>query len=119
MSGNKYINPGAEFEGDSYFMSLVPKEAVLVRVVDVPEKVVREQVEEEFKQDVEKMKEEVVSEKLILDQPDQVTNEGKVEHVVSNEPKPLNEEGAQENEVSKEVLLTEDPLDGVKIIMND
>jgi putative alpha-1,2-mannosidase len=54
-----------------------------------------------------------MEEKLILDQPDQVTKTGKVEHNVQDDL-PLNETSPQDD--SKEKLLTEDPLAGVTII---
>ena len=59
-----------------------------------------------------------MAEKLILDQPDQVTSSGKVEHsVVGDDNIQINEVGADEiNVKSKDKLLTEDPLAGVTII---
>ena len=117
LNGSKHVAAGAEFEGDSYFMSLVPREAVLVKIVSVPEKNVREQVEVETAE--VKTEETMPKEKLLLDQPDQVTDQGKVEQVANTDDtvKPLHETPQPEGD--KEVLLTEDPLDGVKIIIND
>jgi len=93
--GKKMVGPNEEFEGDSYFFQMVPQEAILVKTI--------------------RGKGEKMDEQLILDQPDQVTSEGKVEHVVSDER--LNEMPEEGMEKSKsEVLLTEDPLDGVTII---
>ena len=53
--------------------------------------------------------------KLILDQPDTITQKGKVEHVVTKETpvQPLNDSAGAKN---ADVLLTENPLDGVSII---
>ena len=61
-------------------------------------------------------KEHQMSDKLILDQPDTITNKGKIEHMVGdNTMKPLNDSSnpAKQNQ---DVLLTENPLDGVAII---
>lgn len=97
--GKKWVDPGQTWKGDSYFLSMVPREALLVETLT-------EQKKEEKK----------MPEKLILDQPDQVTVAGKVEHTVSQEDLPINETAPQESKPSKERLLTEDPLAGVTII---
>lgn len=93
--GKKWVEPNGTWEGDSYFLSMVPKEAVLVRAL------------------TEENKEVKVENKLILDQPEQITRTGKVEHKVSDDL-PLNE--ADPREAEKEKLLTEDPMSGVTII---
>lgn len=93
--GKKWIQPGQTWEGDSYFLSMIPREAVLVRTLDEPNKEIK------------------MEERLILDQPDQVTSAGKVEHKVA-EDLPLNE--TDPNTLEGEKLLTEDPLAGVTII---
>ena len=98
-SGRKVVGPGQEWQGDNYYMSLVPQEAILVRTIVSPQQE-REQ----------KMKEE----KLLLDQPEKVTVEGTVEQVVKNPVKKLNETPVVDP--SQEVLLTEDPMDGVQIL---
>jgi hypothetical protein len=96
--GKKWIGPGQTWKGDSYFMSMVPREAVLVESL------------------CENNKEETkVEEKLILDQPEQITSSGKVEHGVSDDlPKVV--ESSPEESKKKERLITEDPLSGVTII---
>jgi len=94
--GRRHIGEGQTFQGDSYFMEFVRRHE-LILVEDISER-------------------NTVSEKLILDQPDQVTTVGKVEHVVEPESKPLNEASPQQTP-QKDVLLTEDPLDGVEIIL--
>lgn len=93
-----------EFEGDNYFMMLVHRnEAILVKTIRTPEQ----------------ERNPIVEEKLILDQPDTVKTVGKVEHVVATEPvKKLDETETKTVKEVKDVLLTEDPLNGVKIIMN-
>ena len=98
--GKKWIEPGKTWKGDSYYLSMVPKEAILVESL------------------CEGAKEEVkMNDKLILDQPDQITSSGRVEHAVTDDSLPINETSPQE-EVSKkrERLITEDPLAGVTII---
>jgi len=96
--GRRWVEPNGTWEGDSYFMSMIPREAVLVKTISEPKK-------EETK----------MEERLILDQPDQVTKLGKVEHKVSEEL-PINEAGPEGNLENKDKLLTEDPLAGVTII---
>ena len=95
--GKKWVEPNGTWEGDSYFLSMVPREAVVVRTISEPDN-----------------KEVKLENKLILDQPDQVTSAGKVEHKVS-EGLPLNEVDPQDADGS-EKLLTEDPMAGVTII---
>lgn len=61
----------------------------------------------------------MTEEKLILDQPDQVTEQGTVEHVSPTTPgvQPLNEQpGADPATKPQDTLLNEDPMDGVTII---
>jgi hypothetical protein len=97
----KVIQPGGIFQGDDYFMSLVPNELQLVKVI--------------FPAEEERKKENIMNEqKLILDQPDTVTVEGVVEKIIVNDM-PLNENDPKDAE-SKPVLLNEAPLDGVKIL---
>lgn len=95
--GKKWVEPNGTWEGDNYFFRMIPENAVLVKTILEPKK-------EETK----------MEEKLILDQPEQITKSGKVEHKVS-ENLPLNEE-APEASPEKERLITEDPLSGVTII---
>lgn len=105
--GKKWVQPNETWEGDSYYLSMVPKEAIMVKVLEEPKS----------NECLNENKENKVDEKLILDQPDQVTNSGKVEHSVDNDL-PLTETKPQKEEKnkSKEKLLTEDPLAGVTII---
>lgn len=107
--GKRWVQPNDTWEGDSYFLTMVPREAVLVKTISEPIKTTNEQV------NINESKENVMEEKLILDQPDQVTNTGKVEHSVKNDL-PLTENPKKDEDKSKEKLLTEDPLAGVTII---
>lgn len=93
--GKKWVQPGDTWEGDSYFLSMVPREATIVKTLVEPNKEVK------------------MEERLILDQPDQVTSSGKVEHKVADDL-PLNETNPVKPGEDK--LLTEDPLAGVTII---
>lgn len=97
LDGRTVVGPGEEWDGDNYFMKMVPREAILVKCIQPPTP-----------------KEEIMAEqKLILDQPDTVTNSGKVEHVVAdNNVKPLTEQQPGQ----KETLLTEDPMAGITIL---
>lgn len=102
FDGKKWVGPNETWKGDSYFLAMIPREAILVETLISPN---------------QGLQEEKMSEKLLLDQPDQITQNGKVEHVVSNVQKPLNEQDKQEEQnENKETLLTEDPLAGVTII---
>jgi hypothetical protein len=94
----RVVGPLQEFQGDNYFMQLVESnQARLVRVLMTPEQ----------------EKDTKMEEKLILDQPDIITEAGKVEHVVAEPEKPLNETPVNDPPLQEEVLLNEDPLDGV------
>ena len=61
-----------------------------------------------------------MEETLILDQPDQVTTAGKVEHVVKkpSKKKKLNETMPPEDPQNNEVLLNDAPIDGVEILLD-
>jgi len=103
--GIKLLNKDAMFEGDSYFFQLV-RTGELKFIRELTAKVERT--------------EEMTPKKLILDQPDRVTAQGTVEHVVADpKAKPLNEVAPTRKQAPPaEVLLTEDPMDGVEIILN-
>lgn len=108
-SGIRVVGPRKRFQGDSYFMSWVGPPMNLLKLVEVvvpqsPQKFANEETEMENK--------------LILDQPDTVTQSGKVEYVVAGDPavKQLND-NVDPTKKAPEVLLTEDPLDGVEIIL--
>ena len=100
FDGKKWVGPNETWKGDSYFFCLVPRDAILVETLITPNPKESNMINED---------------KLLLDQPDQVTKIGKVEHVVANNSKPINEDQDNE-ELSKEKLLTEDPMAGVTII---
>ena len=108
-SGMKKVGPGKEWQGDDYYMDLVRNnEAVMVKCIHTPEQT------KAMKQEKEKPMNE---EKLILDQPDVVTEQGTVEQVIEDPPKPLNETTPPEVEEKKDVLINEDPMEGVDILI--
>ena len=109
--------PGSgEWEGDDYFMQMLTppnRDAILVKTIRAPDEDKEEIIEESVKEEATEMQDE---KKLILDQPDQVTADGPVEHVVpQEETKPLNENKPSPKE-QVEILLTEDPMDGLEIL---
>lgn len=74
-SGLRTIGPGKEFQGDSYYMQLVKQgHCRLIKEIQSPE------------QQQAVLNEANMEEKLILDQPDIITEQGKVEHVVPKTP---------------------------------
>lgn len=99
QSGEKTILPNQEWIGDDYFMNLVrTNEARLVREIESAH-----------------TEKDTMEEKLILDQPTKFTQNGTVEHVIS--------QSSQTNEIVEEKdegdrLLTEDPLEGVEILLS-
>lgn len=121
-SGLVEVAIGGEWEGDNYYMFLVRNNmAALVRTISDP--VVQEVVVPEtivIEESVITEGKENMQNKLILDQPECVTSEGKVEHVIV-EPKNKTKEKVTKQKSSKfdenkEILLNDDPLDGVQIL---
>lgn len=113
-SGIRIIRAGKEFQGDNYYMQLVKKGILrLVKQIQAPESNSQKTnvvVNESNNQEVSSMEE-----KLILDQPDTVTNEGKVEHIISEPKQKINE--TQDGEPQSDVLLNEGPIeDGFVIV---
>lgn len=105
-SGTRKIPPNGQFQGDSYYMQMVKTgELQLVEVVQTPEQALAAQQEAQM-----------AEEKLILDQPEIITEQGTVEHVVDKKvPKQkLNEGGDQKQ---PDILLNESPPDDGFIIV--
>lgn len=88
-----WIKPGERFVGDDYYRCVRGFAFV-------------ESYQEESK----------VSEKLILDQPDTITNAGKVEHTIVDR-NPQKEAKSEAKSKDKETLIVEDPIDGVDVIL--
>lgn len=98
---NPRIPGSGRFQGDDYFMSLVRSN--MLRLI----KTLRTEEEETMNE-----------EKLILDQPDTITEAGQVEHVAAPKLKqPLHEGEGDEGE-DPVVLLNENPMDDVEILDN-
>lgn len=113
-TGMRVVGPRRRFEGDSYFMKWVGAPMNLLRLIEekIP-KMTTQEIADQFSQKQENV---MPSEKLILDQPDTINRQGKVEHVVGDDSmKPLND-STNNGKQSPDVLLTENPLDGVAII---
>lgn len=93
-SGLRIIEGKAQFQGDDYYMQMVRSgELRLIEVIQTPE----QQKEAEMSED----------NKLILDQPDTITEQGKVEHVPAQPAvQPMNEGGDQKE---PDVLINESP----------
>lgn len=104
-SGIRSVGANQEFQGDNYYMQLVKQGYLrLVKEIQSPQQqVISEATEVKMEQ------------KLILDQPDTVTEQGKIEHVVSNPVQKLNE--TQNQEKQPEVLLNEGPVEGGFVIV--
>lgn len=96
--GKKWVGPNQTWKGDSYYFTMVPRDAILVENLEPQRK-----------------EESTMAQKLILDQPDQITTSGKVEHSVPGDEFPINEVAPKDSK-AKEILITEDPLAGVTII---
>ena len=100
--GIKVVPPKVRFKGDSYFMLLVKPPQNLLRFI------------QEIKtEEIEPMSEK----KLILDQPDMVTARGTVEHVVDDISPLKNLRDSVDNKQQKDILLNENPMDGIEIII--
>jgi hypothetical protein len=104
-SGVRKLGPKQQFQGDSYYMQLV--RAGMLRLIEVI------QTEE---QEREALLAEHNEHKLITDQPDRVTNKGKVENVVDRgvSKQRLHE---SDHQPQPDVLLNEGPSDGGFIIV--
>lgn len=116
FDNKKWVGPNETWKGDSFFLKMIPKEAILVKTIISPD--------EQKRQEQQKEEGKMLNEnKLILDQPDQITTEGKIEHSIPseecieiNENKSKKKKTKSESKSNKEKLLTEDPIAGVTII---
>lgn len=102
LEGKKMVKTKEQFQGDSYFLKFVGPPNNLLKMV--------RRIEETNERATN------MTDKLILDQPDQITNQGKVEHVIADTQKAI----IKENDANKNqdnVLITENPIDGLEIIL--
>jgi len=113
LCGRKLIPPKGRFKGDEYFLQFVKSgdiklvEAIAPKVNPAPSV----NTLNENTQQGDKM------EKLILDQPDKVTQHGKTESVVVNtNPNQVIKDHNSSNQPQTDVLLVESPMDGIDII---
>ncbi len=101
------VPPGQTFVGDSYFLNL--QRSGEVRLIEV------------LKPEVSERTDIMEEKKLILDQPNRFTNDGQTEHVAPQDnPEPLTENQPQQQKPPtppKDTLITEDPLEGVEILL--
>ena len=112
-SGVRVIGPNQQFQGNSYYMQLVKTGYLrLIKELRSPEQ--EEAMEEEAMNEETTMNEE----QLILDQPDTITEQGKVEHVV-NETIPIQPLHEGEDEEKTDVLINEEPEDDGFIIVEN
>lgn len=113
--------PGCRFQGDSYFMKWVGSPMNLLRLIEVVVPMMTfEQLQAHKEQQELLLEEEAMAneKKLLLDQPDTVTTHGKIERVVVDpEQQAINDVTDPAPKKQHDVLLTEDPLDGVEIIL--
>lgn len=104
-SGIRQLAPNAQFQGDNYFMQLV--RAGHLRLIKELQSPAQQRALNEAAN---------MNDKLILDQPDRVTNQGKVEQVVQpTAPQKLNESDKQPQ---TDVLLNEGPVDNGFVILS-
>jgi hypothetical protein len=106
-SGIRSVGPKAQFQGDNYYMQLVRQGLLrLVKEIQSPE---QQRAANEPK----------MEEKLILDQPDTITEAGKIEHVVKkpSQSQKLNEGKKGHSKTQPDVLLNESPADGGFLIV--
>lgn len=100
ISGPNPVPAGRTFVGDSYFVNTLMKTGE-VRLIEV------------LKNERTDMQEK----KLVLDQPDRFTSQGQTEHVLPKSKDINLHENQPKDSKPKDILITEDPLDGVEIIM--
>ena len=107
-SGVRVIGPKQQFQGNSYYMQLVRTgELRFIKELRSPE-------QEEAMNEEATMNED----QLILDQPDTITEQGKVEHVV-NETIPIQPLHEVEDKEKTDVLINEEPEDDGFIIVEN
>ena len=101
----KSIPPGRTFEGDSYYFYMMKTNQIrLIKTIMDPNSLKRKE-------------ENMLEEKLILDQPDRYTQQGKTEHVVPSKKDQLNENQPDNNKKPADTLINEDPMAGVEIML--
>ncbi len=109
-SGIRIVDKGKEFQGDNYYMQFVKTGLLrLVKELQSPESEQNQELQELNEANTN------MSDKLILDQPDTVTQHGKIEHVVDSNGAPAQKLNERNDESKPDVLLNEQP-DGFVIV---
>jgi hypothetical protein len=110
-SGKIVVGPKEQFQGDSYFMSLVKPPINMLKLIKV--------ISQNLPETQTLVESNMNEQKLILDQPDRVTSEGTVEQVVKQPNEKKLNDSVEKKSVTQnnEVLLTEDPVDGIEIVL--
>jgi hypothetical protein len=104
-SGVRSVEARQQFQGDNYYMQLVRSGHLrFIKELQSPEQ--------------ERAIMENTEEKLILDQPDTITEHGKVEHVVDNTV-PTQQLDESEDAPKQDVLLNEAPAEDGFVIVGD
>ena len=115
-SGLRFVGPKGTFQGDSYYMQYVKQGLLrLVEVLQTPEQEAAIKAAEQQALNEGNM---ITEDRLILDQPDMITEQGKVEHVV-NKQTPQQKLNEKSNEQPVDVLLNECPCDDGFVIVDD
>lgn len=107
-SGVVKVLRNEQFQGDDYYMFMVRNnELSLVKTLEHPNQ------NETINEGTDHM-----SDKLITEQPPMVTNEGTVEYQVPGNQKhqKLNENKPNQQSQQQDILLNENPLDGIEIL---
>lgn len=126
LDGKKSIPPKGEFKGDSYFLRFVKShDLTLVSVLKEESKIETNEEVIEINESIINKEEEgkpMNEEKLILDQPEMITEEGVVEHVAVERPsvdtkkKEFFNKKKLENVKNKKALINEDPAGSIEVI---
>ena len=103
--GTKKLAKGATFQGDSYFKQWVGPPLNTLRFISIVTESDNNKIVTEAELAVFKG-EPMPEPKLIIDQPDRVLEQ------------PKENKETTESKESEEMLLTEEPMDGVEIILN-
>jgi len=101
-SGRRTVGPREKFIGDSYYKQM--KEVVCLQEIEAPTQEVKPPMPEQ---------------QLLTEVPPTITHEGKVEYVQKQpDQKPLTEdEKKKQDGISQpDILLTESPLEGIRIM---
>ncbi len=119
-SGLRKVPLGEEFQGDDYYMFMVRNnELRLVRQLEPTDLQKQQAQQAQLVTEQTKQEHNTMQDKLIVEQPPTVTTEGTEEVTVTETPekkkKKLNE-AQPAGDKSGDVLLNENPLDGVEII---